>query len=69
MRKLLLLALPAFTVSITGIASASAMIGVGDMNKAAANFSPRVWQATHQCRAKTVCDRDGKNCHTVDICH
>jgi hypothetical protein len=69
MRTLLLATLLAFGVGLTGIGSASAMMGSGIINKAASNLSPRVQQVTHQCRAKTVCDNNGKNCHTVDVCH
>ena len=68
MRKFLLSALLVCGVGVTGLGSASAMIGPGTIGKAASGFSPRVQQATHQCRVKTVCDRNGKNCHTVDVC-
>lgn len=68
MRKLLLPALVAFGVGLTGSAGASALIGPGSINKAAPNFSPRVQQVTHQCRIVTKCDRNGKNCHDVDVC-
>lgn len=59
----------AFGISLAGIVSASAMIGPGIVSEAATNSSPRLWPVTHQCRAKTVCDDHGKNCHTVDVCH
>ncbi|HWC92991.1 MAG TPA: hypothetical protein VG475_07745 [Pseudolabrys sp.] len=68
MRKLLLPALFALGIGLTGIVSASAMIGSDIVNKAATNFSPRVRQVTHQCRLVTKCDRNGKNCHPVDVC-
>jgi len=68
MRTLLLPALFALGVGLTGIVSASAMIGPGSINKAAADFSPRVRQVTHQCRVVTKCDKNGKNCRTVDVC-
>lgn len=59
----------AFGIGLAGIVGASAMIGPGAVNNAATNSSPRLRLATHQCRAKTVCDDHGKNCHTVDVCH
>lgn len=68
MRKLLLPALLTFGVGLTGVASASAIIGPGILNKTATNFSPRVRQVTHQCRIVTKCDKNGKNCHDVDVC-
>jgi hypothetical protein len=34
----------------------------------ATNFSPRLRQATEQCRVRTVCDDHGQNCYTVDDC-
>jgi hypothetical protein len=68
MRSLLILSLLAFGVSLTGIVGAAAMIGAGAINKAATNSSPRAWLATHQCRAKTVCDDHGQNCQVVDDC-
>ena len=68
MRTLLLPALFALGVGLTGTVSASAMTGPGIINKAATNFSPRVRQVTHQCRVVTKCDRDGKNCQNVDVC-
>jgi hypothetical protein len=68
MRKLLLPALLALGVGLTGGASASALIGSGLVNKAATNFSPLVQQVTHQCRIATKCDKNGKNCHDVDVC-
>jgi hypothetical protein len=68
MRSLLIPSLLAFGVALTGMVSASAMIGPGVTNKAATNSSPRVWLATHQCRAKTVCDDHGQNCQVVDDC-
>jgi hypothetical protein len=68
MRNLLMSSLLAFGVGLTGIIGASAMIGPGSMNKAATNSSPRVWPATEQCRAKTVCDDHGQNCQVVDDC-
>lgn len=68
MRNLLLSTLLAVGVGLIGTGGASAMMGPGILNKAASNFSPRVRQVTHQCRAKTVCDSNGKNCHTVDVC-
>ena len=68
MRKLLLPALLALGIGLTGIVSASAMIGQGIINKAAANFSPRVRQVTHQCRVVTKCDKKGENCHDVEVC-
>jgi hypothetical protein len=67
MRTLLLPALFALGVGLTGTVSASAMIGPGIVNKAATNFS-RVRQVTHQCRVVTKCDKNGKNCRTVDVC-
>jgi hypothetical protein len=66
MRNLLLPALLAFGVGLTGSAGASAMIG--SVSTTAPNFSPRVRQVTHQCRIVTKCDRNGKNCHDVDVC-
>lgn len=68
MRTLLLPALFALGVGLTGTVSASAMIGPGIINEAATNFSPRVRQVTHQCRVVTKCNRNGKNCRTVDVC-
>ena len=68
MRKFLLSTLFAFGIGIPGIVSASAMVGPGILNAPAANFSPRLRQITHQCRVATKCDKDGKNCHTVDVC-
>lgn len=68
MRTLLLPALFAFGVSLAGMAGASAMIGPGIHNNAATSFSPRVRLATHECRVVTKCDRNGKNCETVDVC-
>lgn len=68
MRKLLLPALLALGVGLAGTVGASAMIGPGIVNKAATNFSPRVRQVTHQCRVVTKCDRNGNNCHPVDVC-
>jgi hypothetical protein len=68
MRTLLLPALFALGIGLTGIVSASASIGPSIINKAATNFSPRVRQVTHQCRVVTKCDQHGKNCHTVDVC-
>jgi hypothetical protein len=62
MRVLLLSALFAFGFGFAGT-------GSGMINGAGTNFSPRVQQATHQCRATTVCDDNGKNCHTADKCH
>jgi hypothetical protein len=69
MRPLLLSVLFAFGIGFTGTGNASAMVGSGMLNAPAANFSPRVQPVTHQCRAETKCDRDGKNCETVDVCH
>jgi hypothetical protein len=69
MRTLLLSALLSIGIGCTGIISAFAMVGPGIINTAAANFSPRVWQVTHQCRAVTKCDKDGNNCQTFDSCH
>jgi len=68
MRMLLLPALFALGVGLTGIVGASATVGPGIVNKAATNFSPRVRQVTHQCRVVTKCDQNGKNCHNVDVC-
>ena len=68
MRTLLLPALFALGVGLTGTVSASALIGPGIINKAAINFSPRVRQVTHQCRVVTKCDQNGKNCQNVDVC-
>jgi hypothetical protein len=69
MRALLLPALFVFGFGLTGMLNASNVTGPGIINKNVTNFSPRVQQATHQCRAATVCDDNGKNCHTVDRCH
>jgi hypothetical protein len=69
MRALLLSALFAFGLGLAGMASASTLVGSGIIIKGVANFSPRVQQATHQCRVVTECDRNGKNCYTVDKCH
>jgi hypothetical protein len=69
MRALLLPAMIAFGFCVTGMVNASPVIAPGMINGAVTNFSPRVQQATHQCRAATVCDDNGKNCHTVDRCH
>jgi hypothetical protein len=68
MRILLLPALFALGVGLTGTVSASALISPGIINKAAINFSPRVRQVTHQCRVVTKCDQNGKNCQNVDVC-
>jgi hypothetical protein len=69
MRALLLPAFFVFGFGLTGMVNATSVIGPGIINKGVTNFSPRVQQATHQCRAATVCDDNGKNCHTVDRCH
>lgn len=61
MRTLLLSALIAFGLGMAGTEP-------GMIDGGAANLSPRVQQVTHQCRAATVCDDNGKNCHTVDKC-
>jgi hypothetical protein len=62
MRALLLAALFAFGLGIAGT-------GPGMINSAETNLSPRVEQATHQCRAVTKCDDHGRNCYTADKCH
>jgi hypothetical protein len=68
MRKLLLSALFAMGFILTGMVSASAVIGPGINNKAATNFSPRVRQAAKGCREEEECDHDGKNCRVVHRC-
>ncbi|MGO9135187.1 MAG: hypothetical protein ACLP8A_14240 [Methylovirgula sp.] len=69
MRALLLPALFAFGFGLTGLLNAASVTGPGIIDKGMTTFSPRVQQATHQCRAATVCDDNGENCHTVDRCH
>jgi hypothetical protein len=69
MRAPLLPALFALGFGLTGMVNASSVTGPGIINNGATNFSPRVQQATHQCRAETECDENGKNCYTVDRCH
>lgn len=69
MRNLTISIVSAFGIGLAAIVAASAATGHGIEAKAATQSSPRLWLATHQCRAKTVCDDHGKNCHTVDVCH
>jgi hypothetical protein len=69
MRTFLLSTLLAFGIGGAGIVSAFAMVAPGILNATPANFSPRLQQVTHQCRAATKCDKDGKNCQTYDVCH
>ena len=68
MRALLFPALFVFGFGLTGMVNASSVSGPSIITRGVTNFSPRVQQATHQCRAETECDDNGKNCHTVDHC-
>ena len=63
MRMLLLSALLAFGVGLTGTVSASATNSPIVASKAATNFSPRVRLAAKGCREE--CDQNGDNCHQV----
>ncbi|MGO9007332.1 MAG: hypothetical protein ACLQIQ_11190 [Beijerinckiaceae bacterium] len=69
MRALLLPALFAFGFGLTGMVNASSVTSPGIIDRDVTKFSPRVQQATHQCRVVTKCDQNGKNCYTVDHCH
>lgn len=69
MRALLLPLLFGFGFGLIGTADASSVSGPDTIHREVTNFLPGVQLATHQCRAETVCDDNGKNCHTVDRCH
>lgn len=66
MRTLLLPALFALGVGLTGIVGASAAIGPSIIN--AMNFSPRVRQVTYECRTVMKCDKNNRNCVPTQVC-
>jgi hypothetical protein len=63
MRMLLLSAVLASGVGLTGTASTSASITSGIASKAAADFTPRLRLAAKGCREE--CDQNGDNCRQV----